>query len=127
MTVSWTRFLNRLDFGLKRVELCEGPSHADQINRLLSSRNFGLDNGSFSSPLLLSFKLQYPGPNRPAIVAAPNEREQYCEGRVYHGRTRYSARLLTIGITQRSPASFNKTGPPEAIKQRVVRHMRASV
>ena len=34
---------------------------------------FGLDSGSFGSPLLLSFKLQYPGPNRPANVAAPNE------------------------------------------------------
>jgi hypothetical protein len=25
MTVSWTCFLNRLVFGLKRVKLCEGP------------------------------------------------------------------------------------------------------
>ena len=115
MTISWTFFLNRLDFGLKRVELCEGPSHADQINRLFSSRDFCLDNGSFSSPLLLSFKLQYPGPNRPTNVAVPNECEQYCEGRVYHGRTRCSARILRIGITRRNPASFNKAGPSRQI------------
>jgi hypothetical protein len=74
-----------------------------------------LDNGSFSSPLLLSFKLQYPGPNRPTNVAAPNECEQYCEGRVYHGHTRSSARILRIGITRRNPASFNKAGPSRQI------------
>ena len=76
MTIAWTSFLNRLDFGLKRVEPCEGPSHADQINRLLSPRNFGLDDGSLSSPLLLS--IRYPGLNRPANVAAPNKCKEYC-------------------------------------------------
>jgi hypothetical protein len=91
MTGGLVYFLNCLDFGLKRVESCEGPSHADQINRLLCSGNFGSDGGSFSSPPLLSFKPEYPGPNHAAGVAAPNECQQYCEGTVCHGCTRCNA------------------------------------
>ena len=116
MTVGWTCFLNRLDFGLKRVELCEGPSHADQINRLLSPRNFGLDNGSLSSPLLLSLSGIEARTAPPMSLRLTSANGILREKSVSWLHPLHRERLLTIAITRRIPASFNKAEPPEAIR-----------
>jgi hypothetical protein len=87
ITVCWFRFLNRLDLSLKRVKPCDCARNADQIECLFGPLNLSFDGRSLSRPSPDSFKLQDPGPNRPADVGATAECKQQRQGRVHHGRT----------------------------------------
>jgi hypothetical protein len=113
MTGGWVGSLNRLDFGLKRVEPCDGPSHADQINRLLCSRNFGLDGSSFGSHRFFRSSLNIQGriapPTSLRLTSASNIAREECVMVVPPQRTC----LLTIHITRWNPAGFNQAGALE--------------
>ena len=105
ITVCWFRFLNRLDLSLKRVKPCDCARNADQVECLFGPLNLSFDGRSLSRPSPHSFKLQDPGPNRPADVGAAAECKQQCQGRVYHGRT--PAPGLTTLITRWNPYGFD--------------------
>jgi hypothetical protein len=78
ITVCWLRFLNRLDLSLKRVKPCDCARNADQIECFFGPLNLSFDSRSLSRPSPHSFKLQDPGPNRPADAGAAAECKQQC-------------------------------------------------